>query len=326
MIDKLELRLPAMTLFRPEVREFILESRHFENSSRVIPSKRYQWVTDLRPIKLDALLHYGLKRGENEPRRGDHKLELLDTGTKHYSALIEQIENVTEGSSHDLEIMRVDLCADLYGTPMEWFLHRARVRFKRIAHEIGVFKYQRIGKAGVQTLSAGKRPNMIRFYDKVAEYQDQLRKIKRKRGKLEAEKLTLESEFGIPETTVITRVERQFGGNRIPAIIDSLGKLPRLPEFNPFTNVEIRNGSGARVPTIQERGLNTWLKGSHLRELLDKMGEQQFHRFLNANSSGNAKRYLTKYADFLQPDGDNLVTTGTLFETYRDSVVRQLSA
>ena len=80
MIDKLELRLPAMTLFRPRVREFILESRNFQNSSRVIPSKRYEWVTGLQPIGIEALLHYGLKRRENEPHRGEHKLELLDTG------------------------------------------------------------------------------------------------------------------------------------------------------------------------------------------------------------------------------------------------------
>jgi len=217
------------------------------------------------------------------------------------------------------------LCADLHGTPMDWFLHRSRVKFKRIAHEIGQFKYQRIGKAGIQTLSAGKRPNMVRFYDKVAEYKEQLRRMQRKRSS-DAEELTLEGEFGVPANAVITRVERQFGGQRLPRIIDTFGKLSSLPEFNPFTNIEIRSGTGAKVPTIEECGLDMWLTGTRLREMRDEMGEQQFRRFLSKNSTGNQSRYLKRYADFLQPEGDNLLTSGTLYETYRDSVIKQLSA
>jgi hypothetical protein len=325
LIDKLELRLPAMTLFHRRVREFILESRNCDYSSRVIPSKRYEWVTGLQPIGIEALLHYSLKRRENEPHRGEHKLELLDTGKKHYSAIVEQIEMVIEGPIDDLDIMRIDLCADVHGTPMEWFLQRGRVKFKRIAHEIGQMKYQCIGKAGIQTLSAGKRPNMVRIYNKVDEYKEQLRKMHRKRS-ADAEDLTLESEFGVSENDVITRVERQFGGQRIPGVIDSFGKLSSLPTFDPFNNIEIRNGSGAKVPNIEECGLDMWLTGMRLREMRDEMGEQQFRRFLSKHSAGNQSRYQKRYADFLEPDGDNLLTSGTLFETYRDSVVKQLSA
>ena len=88
MIDKLELRLPRLTLFRPEPREFMLESRHFENSTRTMGSGRYEWVSDLRPVGIDALLHYSLKRKESDPHEGEHKLELLDTGTKTFSELL----------------------------------------------------------------------------------------------------------------------------------------------------------------------------------------------------------------------------------------------
>lgn len=324
-MDKLELRLPRMSQFRPEVREFMLESRHFENSTRTRPSARYSWVTDLRPIGRDALLHFSLKRDERDPHAGEHKLELLDTGLKGYSKITGQIESTIEGPIADLETMRIDLCADMIGTPMEWFLPRLRVKFKRVAHEIGTLKAQRIGKAGIQTLSAGKRPNMFRAYDKVAECKDQLRKLQRKRSK-DADDLTLKSEFGISETAVITRLEQQFGGNRIPKPVATFGDLPRLPEFNPFTRIEISNGTAARVPTIEERGLDTWLKGTQLRQLLDEMGLHQFRRWLNAHTNGNSARVRKQYAEFLQPENDDRVTTKTVFETYRDSVKRQLAA
>jgi hypothetical protein len=325
MIDKLELRLPRVTVLRPLVREFIAESRHFKNSTRTMGSGRYEWVTDVRPVGIDALLHYSLKREENDPHEGEHKLELLDTGKKGYSDLAGQVEAVIECSADDLDIMRIDLCADMYGVPVEWFLGRMRVRFKRIAHEFGIPKYQRIGKAGIQTVSAGRRPNIVRVYDKVAECKDQLRKLQRKRSR-DADELTLEREFGISENAVITRVERQFGGQRIPRAIECFGLLSRLPEFNPFTNIEICNGTGARVPTIPECGLDTWLTGTLLHQFQTEMGEQQFRRWLNANSAGNAARYRKKYADFLQPEGDNLLTNETIFQTYRKSVMEQLAA
>ncbi len=325
MIDKLELRLPRLTLLRPAVREFILESRHFKNSSRAMGSGRYEWVTNLGPVGIDALLHYSLKREENDPHEGEHKLELLDSGKRGYSGLVAQIEGVVEGPIDDLEFMRIDLCADMKGVPVQWFLGRLRVRFKRIAHEIGIQKYSRIGKAGIQTLSVRQRPNIVRVYDKVAECADQLRKLKRRRSR-DADELTLEREFGISEEQVLTRVERQIGGQRIPREIECFGLLSQLPDFNPFTNIEIHNGTGATVPTITDCGLDKWLTGTCLRQLQKEMGHQQFVRWLSENSGRNAARYRKRYADFLQPDGDNLLTVQSIFETYRESVMKQLAA
>jgi hypothetical protein len=325
VIDKLELRLPRLSLFQPAVREFMAESRFFKNSSRTMGSGRYTWVSDLRPAGVDALLHFSLKRDENDPHEGEHKLELLDTGKKGYSEIVGEIESVIEGPISDLEIMRIDLCADMWGTPIEWFLSRLRVKYKRVAYEIGNQKWQHIGKAGIQTLSSGKRPNIFRAYDKVAEYEEQLRRLQRKRSK-DADEITLETEFGIPSDAVITRLEQQFGGNRIPAVIDSFDQLFRLPEFNPFKRIEIANGSGAHVPTISEFGLDCWLTGTRLRELQQEMGRQQFNRWLSSHATGNATRWRKKYAAFLEPDAGNHVTAETIFETYRASVIKQLAA
>lgn len=325
MIDKLELRLPRMTLFRPRVREFMLESRHFENSTRTMKSGRYNWVTDLRPVGIDGLLHYSLKREENDPHEGEHKLELLDTGTKGYSAFVHQIESTIEGSIFDLEVMRIDLCADMFGVPIEWFFNRLRVKFKRTGHEIGTLKAQRIGKTGIQTLATGKRPNIFRACDKVAESKEQLRRLRRKRSR-EADEITLESEFGISEDATITRLEQQFGGNRIPIEINSFARLQNLPDYNPFSRIEISRGTGARIPTLSECGLDCWLTGTRLRELQEEMGQQQFCRWLTKHSNGNSARWRKKYAQFLEPENNLAVTQKTIFRTYQESVKKQLTA
>jgi hypothetical protein len=271
------------------------------------------------------MLHFGLKRKESDPHEGEHKLELLDTGEKGYSDIVAQIESTVEGPIDDLETMRIDLCADMVGIPIEWFFNRLRVKFKRVAHEIGTLKAQRIGKAGIQTLASGKRPNIFRAYDKIAEYQKQIRDLQRK-NRRDAHAITLESRFGVSEKSVITRLEQQLGGNRIPVEVDCFGKLSRLPDFNPFRRIEIVNGSGASVPTVQECGFANWVMGTRLRELRDEMGAQQFARWLSANTDGNSARWRKQYESFLEPDSDIRVTVQTVVDTYRESVKKQLAA
>lgn len=91
----------------------MVETHHFANSSRTMPSGRYAWVTDPRPVGIDSLLHYSLKREENDPHEGERKLELLDTGFKSFSEVLAQVSAVVEGPVDDLELMRIDLCADI---------------------------------------------------------------------------------------------------------------------------------------------------------------------------------------------------------------------
>ena len=109
-------------------------------------------------------------------------------------------------------------------------------------------------------------------------------------------------------------------------MIDAFGKLAKLPDFNPFTNIEVINGTGATVPTMNDCGFDEWIKGTFLRERQDEMGRQQFTRWLNVNSVGNAARYRKKYAAFLEPHLDDRLTTDTLFAAYRETVTKQLAA
>ncbi len=332
-IDKLDLRLPRVTSLLSRVADFIKQSRGTEDSTRRLGSRYYEFVTDLRPMGIDARLQLGLKQpGEHA---GEGKLELIDTGTKTLSEITAEILEIIDISPVDLEIMRIYLCADMHQIPVEWFLNRARVKFKRIAREISQLKAERIGKVGIQTLTAGQRPNLIRFYDKVAEYKEQLRKLQRKMPQTMRSEVTLQTVFGVAENAIITRIERQYGGGCVPVIaggenepaikIEVFGQLVQLPEANPFANIEISHGKFAHTPTLGECDLNTFAVGKLLREWRDEMGPQQFHRFLNAKSSGNAARYEKRYAAFLDP-GDELITGQTIYETYRESVKRQLAA
>ena len=117
-------------------------------------SLHYAGIGDLRPFGIDGLLHYHYKRGN----RGNHKLEMLNTGTKPYSALAALVDAVIDGPSDPLEVMRVDLCADVPGVPVSWFHPRLRIRYKRMSHQIGPLKYEIIGKAGNGDDQRGKTP------------------------------------------------------------------------------------------------------------------------------------------------------------------------
>lgn len=227
MFDWIATRLPEHSLFRTEIQNFIRDIDYKTGLTRFKPSRFYMGRGDLRPLGIDALLHVGYKFGETH----DHKLEILDAGKKCYSELVGIIEAVTYADPEQLEVIRLDLCADVPGVPVLWFQPRVRVKYKRFANEIGELKYEKIGQAGIETLTAGKRPNLIRIYDKVAESRVQFRKLLRRCSK-DSELPNFEKEFGFPEDAVLTRVERQFGGDRIPEALNRFGKLSRAPDFN----------------------------------------------------------------------------------------------
>ncbi len=105
-----------------------------------------------------------------------------------------------------------------------------------------------MGNVELQTAYYGRRPNCIRVYDKVAEWRKEY--AARKRGAGETEFPALEAIYGWPESgRILTRVERQIGGGRVPAAIRRLGAMPKvLPSFNPFAAVELTPDGNAALP------------------------------------------------------------------------------
>ena len=114
VIDKLEIRIPARVRSRPvayspEVERICRETRGTrENPFRA--SLHYLAGADLRPFGISAILHTTCRHGD-----GDHKLELLDTGQMSYAAMLGEVERVYRVDTRGLDVMRIDLCADVEG-------------------------------------------------------------------------------------------------------------------------------------------------------------------------------------------------------------------
>jgi hypothetical protein len=319
VIDKLDLRILAGIALRPAVRELTRPTPYDTYSSRVCPALHYTGRADLRAVGIDAILHMSCRHGDHH-----HKLEILDAGKKHYSELAETVESVADVDPDSLGTMRIDLTADIHDVSVSWFKSHARFRFKRTNREHGELKYALIGRGQVETITAGSRPNVIRIYNKIAEWKMQFRRMVRK-AKRNSEFVEFEKEFGVKETDVLTRVERQCGGNRIPPELGSFGSLVSAPEFNPFVSVEIIDGKGPSAPSPDEYEGLQYFTGTGLARYADEHGMQALRTFLNRKTSGNAARTLERYRPFFFERSEERITEQEIYEAYRASTLQQLS-
>src|SRR5215472_13088683 len=105
-----------------------------------------------------------------------------------------------------------------------------RAHYKRWVADIGQtdskkLEYARMGQKYVQTYYLGKRPNCFRVYDKLAEYHCQYARFMRKLSDA-AEPPSFEELYGYPANGItLSRVERQIGGGRVPAELQTFGCL-----------------------------------------------------------------------------------------------------
>lgn len=320
MIDKLDLRIPNWTVFSPAVREHIRPLPYETYTSRVRPAVHYVGKADLRPLGIDALLHVKCKHGDHH-----HKLEIFDVGTKTYSQVVQLIESVADVRVKELEVMRIDLAADVPDVTVPWFKDHVRFKFKRTDKEHGELKYGMIGHGETETIIAGTRPNVFRIYNKTVEWQMQFRRMKRRENK-EAEPLEFEKEFGVKESDILTRIERQCGGDRIPPELGTFGHLQSAPEFNPFDRLEIIRSGRKSLPKPEECDGLEYFTGLGMHVEATRVGMQEFRKRLNKQTKGNAARTLERYSRFF-PDGfDTPITVQQIYETYRASVIEQLAA
>jgi hypothetical protein len=338
MIDKADIRIPSRVPLADRFSWIGEQLRRTGSVDRCPPSQHYRAVVDLRREGLSALLHAGLKHGP----AANHKLEIVDAGEMSYRGILRTVEAIFPVDPRPLEIIRIDLCADVYGITVGWFVNSARVLRKRFGANVGTLDFQRMGRVGVETAYFGRRPNCFRIYDKIAERRSVYAKLSRKFRRLERIREHLaetspeivrngprdkqlpsfEQWSGLDETRMCTRVERQIGGGRIPGALDSLGKLTKLEEYNPFSALVIDPG-GLEIPKRTDYPLDVWMAGLHYRRMIFEDGYDSASRWLRKQAGPHAARALEKYKAFVPHLGLG-ITSEELHTKFRESVRAQL--
>ncbi len=326
MIDKVELRIPSSIRFSEEFGR-VYKDIHADPKNPFRQSQHYLSVGDLRRFGYQSILHMG----NVHDKVGNHKLELVETGGKFYGEMADEIRRLFAVEPGSLDLMRVDLAADVKDVPVDWFKRNVHVTFKRWIADIGTLdpiEFSEMGSNGVQTFYLGKRPNVIRVYNKVDERKMQYAKLKaRARRELGtvSEFPSFEQMYGHPNTGfTLTRVERQIAGGRVPNQLSTFRMLKKADQFDPFANI-VFSGIGKAEPNPDDYDLSDYYMGMYLRQQIERDGIHRVRQFLNRHSKRNANRILKKLADFL-PDIDCLIDQKQLFELYRQSVSRQLAA
>ena len=324
MIDKLDLRVPRLAGFSAEFQRLYQDLRN-DPKGPFKPSKHYTAVADLRRYGYPCVLHTFC----NSDKEGNHKLEVIDAGLLGYSRMQAEIARVFAVDSRRLGLMRLDLAADVHGVSVNWFEQHVIAKWKRYTCSYGRtsadFEFCEMGRRGVETFYAGRRPCLFRIYDKIAELLHQhARMVRRLSREARANCPSFEETSGYPETLILTRVERQFGGGRLPVKLATFGALRRAAEVNPFEPL-ILTAAGAVEPNPRDHDLTRYLAGMQLRSMVQRQGIHRVKQWINKHSTRNGSRYLETYAQFLPAVGEG-ITSERLLERYRESVSRQLAA
>jgi hypothetical protein len=334
VIDKVELRVPGFTPYSSGFSKLYQEIRN-DPRGPFRASAHYLAVADLRPYGYCALLHTHNLHGAD----GSHKLELLETGKLAYSQIRKEVERIFDTPPGPLVVTRVDCAADVVGVPVRWFEQQMLVQYKHFTCDIGRIaadlEISGMGKSGMETFYFGKRPNVVRVYNKIEERRQQYIRLK-KRAFREAKKQamggpvlfffpTFEEFCGYPEKgLILTRCERQIAGGRVPEVIATFARLRTAADFDPFERLIFLDG-GKPKPNPDDYKLDIYAKGMFIRRLIEDEGIHRAKQFLNRHSKRNASRMLRQYKEFL-PDDATRITHKELLEKYRQSVTTQLAA
>ncbi len=287
-------------------------------------SKLYEYVGDLREYGHQVRLGLYCQMD----RVGNHKLEIIDVGDLDRAGIVREIVSIFDIDASALGLMRVDFAVDIPTVPLQWFRETVRVQGKRFRAALtGERFYSEMGTGEIQTLYFGKRPNVIRIYDKQAERRKQFRELQRaieRSGDGQAVP-TLESIFGTDDDAILTRVERQIGG-RVPNEIATLGQViaPGF-EYQPFRKLKILDH--APMPDAASLSFETYCTGMHLRHIAEHDGMQALNGFLAKYTKGNTAWARKKYQAFLpSASGPHCLTQAGIQSRFAISLDRQLRA
>jgi len=320
VIDKLDLRVPKRTGFTAAFDRLYPQLRTMEKGP-FRASKYYEFAGNLREFNHDVRLNLFCRMQKS----ADHKIELLDVGTKTLTEIIGEVSSIFDVDARSLRIMRVDLAVDVEGVPLSWFREALRVSHKRWRAAVtGDRFYGEMGNRNIQTLYYGKRPNLFRVYDKMAEYRAAYQRLKR--GRKGQEPPSFEALYGRGENeSVVTRVERQIGG-RIPERISTLHDLiEHGRDFEPFQAFHF--ATGVAEPLCDTLPFETRCTAEHLRNMAAREGMQAVASYIKQWANGNDAWAWKKYGSYLRALETSCgISSGHLQGLFETSMTEQLAA
>jgi hypothetical protein len=253
-------------------------------------------------------------------RERTHKIEIYDTAEKTLPEMQALIETVFEFPADKTEITRLDCCADVEGTSVDWFVQHTVVQFKRVERAIMLMKLRSMK---YETWYAGKKPNQVRIYDKTGERRHQLNYENRRREKDGEKPLEFHERFGYPEELTITRVERQDGGRALT----TFAALSKLASFEAFNNLRIAP-NGAPDRSLHMGGdFSFILQGEALRARIARNGLQSTQAWVRHHAGRNYARFWKRFEDWLSlEDEEPAVTVKELNARFQSGIATQLRA
>lgn len=349
MLDKVDIRIPELAALGPVLTEHVGQLKN-DSAPLFRPSRFYQQVSDLRErVGIDAVVHLSFRYG-----CPTHKVEIIDAGEKTLSDMAEIVTKLFDVDPWSLSLMRLDLAADIEGVPVPWFKHHAVVNRKRFSSQIEKsteqeLKFVGMGTAEAQSLYVGKRPNLVRIYDKIAEWRMQLSKLERdaKRFNARLKEMALTPDeryygartppnfedyckargYAYREDKILTRIERQIGSNQIPSELRTIADLKHAHEFKPFKDLRILPTGPLKQIGCPPRGVpvRNWLAYIGFCSLEKFYGSTQLARsVVLQHGQGNGKRILESIEE-AAPQLTPPVTMEQIQESYRRSTLIQNS-
>lgn len=323
-VDRLEVRC------QPELRFTESFHREFQSLQRWMKRDRhghYSGVLNLAELGVArGILFLGYTRRRSDPHG---KFQLLDVAELSKKEIVSEIGSVYDADPGTLEIMRLDLYADVRDVNVLWFDQHAFAKNKRSVGRIGTHtridrtrRELRHGEKG-WTLYLGGRNGGLKIYDKT----EQRKYLLKRENRVAPAGMTqsFEERFRYVPDVVVTRVERSYASTKMPSQLYTLGLLfANAADFDPFDTLQFVSG-GEKVVSDEGFSPMRYAAGLGVRQLIVQHGYQYVYRWWNSKSKNNAKRDLQRFEKFFPPDPKSELENPNLVRIYREGVVRQLA-
>lgn len=321
-VDKLDLRIPRNAHFTPEFQRLYRELRALDKGP-FHAANHYEFVGDLCEYGFSQRLNLYCRRD----KVGNHKIELIGVGKMTRTQIFDEVSRVFDFYPRQATVMRVDFAVDIPDIPIQWFREAVRVKHKRFAAALTSKNfYSEMGNGGIQTLNFGKRPGLIRIYDKTAENRQSYSTFIKSLEK-DVEPPSFDSIYGLGSgDRILTRVERQIG-TRIPKQIATLADIIDTGgEFMPFAPIKILDHP-AQLPEVPDLPFETYCTLRFLRELAQRDGLQAVRTLISRRSNGNPAWAWKKYGPHLPSATHEMgITEAELQARFVESLKRQMTS